>query len=152
MALYEYFYQLNKVIGSDKFYCWVGTIVCKYRDTRKTIAIWAINNFIAYKLLHLYVKVMSNIFCYYSTNNLKKLIDQKDKKNTALIATPILTTICIYIKSTKLLEKGPSEIEYMSTVKFVKSVLVWTDVIIKKRKLPKKSLIKTIIMTLQNRK
>lgn len=55
---------------------------------------------------------MLDTFCYYITYNWEKLIDHKDEKNTALIATLILTTICIYIGSTKFLEKGPLEINY----------------------------------------
>lgn len=55
---------------------------------------------------------MSDIFCYYTTNDWEKLIDQEDEENTASIVIPILTTIYIYIGPTKFLEKEPFEIEY----------------------------------------
>lgn len=39
MISYKHFYQLNKIIGSNKFYCRVGTIVYKYQGARKIIVI-----------------------------------------------------------------------------------------------------------------
>lgn len=84
----------------------------KYRDARKIIAIQAINNFTVHRLLNPRAGVMSDTFCYHTTNNWEKLIDQEDEENTASIATPILTTICMYIRSTRFLEKRRPEIEY----------------------------------------
>lgn len=52
------------------------------------------------------------MFCYYTSNNQRKLINQKNEENTALITTRILTTICIYIKLTKFLKIKSLKIEY----------------------------------------
>lgn len=83
----------------------------KYQSAKKIIAIWTINNFIAHKLLNPCARVILDTFCYYTTNNWKKLINQEDEKNTAPIATLILTTIRMYIGLTKFLEKKPLEIK-----------------------------------------
>lgn len=69
MAFYKRFYLLNKVIGSDKFFCQVGTIIRKYWGTRKIIAIQTINNFIVHKLLNPCIEVISKMFCYHTINN-----------------------------------------------------------------------------------
>lgn len=71
-----------------------------------------INNFTAHKLFNSHAGVMSNTFCYHTTNNREKPIDQEDKKNTAPITTSILTTIRMHIGLTKFLEEEPPEIEY----------------------------------------
>lgn len=52
VALYERFYQLDEVMRSDKFYRRVGTIEWKYPGFWKIMAIWAINNFSAQRLLN----------------------------------------------------------------------------------------------------
>lgn len=109
MVSYKHFYQLNKVIGFNKFYSQVSTIISKYQSAQKIIVI---NNFIMHRLFNPHAGVILDTFCYYTTNNWEKLIDQEDQENTVLIAIPILTTICKYIGLTKFLEKGPFEIKY----------------------------------------
>lgn len=75
MTLYERFHRLNKVIRSDKFNCWVATIVRKYKGIKKIIPIQAINNFLVQRFLNPYAEMMLNMFSYHITNNWKKLIN-----------------------------------------------------------------------------
>lgn len=84
----------------------------KYRGTRKIIAIQAINNFTAHKVLNPRVEVMSDTFRYHIINDWEKLIDQESKEVTTPILNRILTTICMHIGSTKFLEEEALEIKY----------------------------------------
>lgn len=56
-AYYKRFYQIDKIIELNKFFCHIGTIVRQYQSPCRIIAIWAINNFIAYRILNTYVGV-----------------------------------------------------------------------------------------------
>lgn len=51
-ALYKRFHQIKEVLGSAKLFCRVKIAVRKYQGPQKVIAIWAINNFTAHRLLH----------------------------------------------------------------------------------------------------
>lgn len=129
MVLYKRFYPLNKDIGSNNFYCQVGIIGRKYRNAKRIIAIWTIINFTIQKFFNLCAKVILDIFCYYTTNNLEKQINQNDKEITILIATPILITICMHIRSTKFLKKRSFKIEYNDNGAICErySSLAWRD-------------------------
>ena len=58
-----------------------------------------------------YKMLLAN-YCHQITNNFKKLLDQEKVENISKIATPIISTIGIYIKPTRLLELGPPNTEY----------------------------------------
>lgn len=103
---------MNNIIRSVRFYYQIDKIIYKYQNIIKKIIIWVINKFSIYKLFNFYAKIILDKFFYYITNNDKKLIDQKYKKITFLIAISILTIIYIYIEPTKFLKKFSSKIKY----------------------------------------
>lgn len=111
-ALYERFYQIDEVLGSDKFFRRVETVVRRYRGARMVIAIRAINNLIAHRLLNARVGIPSDSYCYQTTNNFEKLIGQEGAEITSPITTPILLAIRMHIGPTRFLEDGAPKVEF----------------------------------------
>ena len=106
-AFYNRFYNINKVLESDKFFRRLGTIVRQYKCSRIFIAFQAFSNTTTHGLLTVCHGVLSDHYCHQATNDFKKLLEQKDAKNTLKVATPILLTIGIHIGPTRLLKVGP---------------------------------------------
>lgn len=65
-----------------------------------------------HKLFNACIEIFLNSFYYHITNDIKKLIDQKDKKNTNLIISLILIAICMHIGPTKFLENRTFNIKF----------------------------------------
>lgn len=61
---YEQFYQMDEVISPNKFFQRLGIVVWQYQGPCKIIAIWAINNFTAYKILTACVGISSDTYRY----------------------------------------------------------------------------------------
>lgn len=78
------------------------------------IVIQTINNFTMHRLFNLYIRVLLDSFCYYTINNMEKLIDQESEKNINLITFPILIAICIYIGPTKFLKNKTPNIKFIT--------------------------------------
>lgn len=76
------------------------------------VAIWALNNFTAHRLLHVYYERLLNLYYYQSISNLKKLLKQKSGENIAKIDIPVFLIIKIYIGPIKFLENNTSTIKY----------------------------------------
>ena len=70
------------------------------------VAIWALNNIIAYKLLTAYPGVPSNSYRYQTTNNFEKLFDQECTENTSIITASILLVLRMHIELTRFLENN----------------------------------------------
>lgn len=70
------------------------------------VVLQTLNNITAYRLLTTYRKVSLDSYCYQTTNNFKKVLDQEDIENTLIIITSIFLVICMYIGLTRLLEHG----------------------------------------------
>ena len=81
------------------------------------VAFWVFNNITAYRLLSAQCGVPSNHYRHQTTNDFKKLLEQKDGKNTLKVATPILLTISMHIELTRLLKIGPPKAKYDSEKK-----------------------------------
>lgn len=75
------------------------------------IAVWVFDNIKTYKLLTIYHRISSDSYCYQITNKLKKLLDSKDVKNISMITTLIFFVFYIYIRLTRLLENGASNVK-----------------------------------------
>lgn len=76
------------------------------------IAIWALNNIRAHKLLTACCGVLSNSYYYKPTNDFKYFLDQKDKDNTSMNITLIFFVLRIHIEPTRLLKDGASNAEF----------------------------------------
>lgn len=76
--------------------------------------------------------MLSDSFCYYTTNDIKKLIDQEDKENNNPISSLILIAIRMDIESTKFLEDEALNIEFVADGTMRKSKFSINDVVIKK--------------------
>ncbi len=50
-ALYDRFENIDKALGSDKFFYHLGTVVQQYKSRQMLVAIRALNNITAYRLL-----------------------------------------------------------------------------------------------------
>ncbi len=50
-ALYDRFENIDKALGSDKFFRRLGTVVRQYKSRQMLVAIWALNNITAHRLL-----------------------------------------------------------------------------------------------------
>lgn len=75
------------------------------------VAFQALNNIIAHRLLIFCYGVSSDSYCYQSTNNFEKLLDQEGKKNFLIITAPIFLVFCMHIRPTRLLEDGTPNAE-----------------------------------------
>ena len=111
-VFYNWFYNISKALGFNTFFCCLGMIVRQYKHLRILVIFQTFNNIIAHRLLTTCCGVLSDHYCYKTTNNFEKLLEQKDAKNTLKLATPILLTICMHIGPTRLLEVSLSNTEY----------------------------------------
>lgn len=85
----------------------------RYKNLYYIIAIYIINNFTNYKILNKCMKIASNSFRYYTTNNFEKLLEEKvDLEKTVIITILILVKIRIYIRSRKFLNANSSGLVY----------------------------------------
>ncbi len=50
-ALYDWFENIDKALDSNIFFCRLGTVVRQYKSRQMLIAIWALNNITAHRLL-----------------------------------------------------------------------------------------------------
>ena len=111
MGIYERFYQINETVKSDRFFRRVGTVVRRYKGPCLIIAVWAINYFMAYKILNACIGVASDGYKHHTTNNFEKLLKEKDgSKNTSVITTPILVKIGMHIGSTEFLDNSAPDV------------------------------------------
>lgn len=111
-AYYEQFYQIDKVIGSDKFFQQFGAVLRQYQSPCKIIVIWAVNNFTIYKILTTHVRISSNNYRYQTINDFEKLLAKEDNENTAIITAPILISIYMHIGPSGFLKDGVLEVVY----------------------------------------
>lgn len=65
-----------------------------------------------YRLFNACVEVLLDSFCYHTTKNIEKFIDQEGKENTNPISSPILIAICIHISPIKFLENKTPNIKF----------------------------------------
>lgn len=100
------------MLDSDKFFRHLEIVVWQYKCTRMLVALRALNNIIAHRLLKTRCRIPSDIHCHQTTNNFEKLMEQEYVENTAIITIPILLVIHIHIGSTRLLENSALYAEY----------------------------------------
>lgn len=111
MRFYKRFYQIDEAARSDRFFRRVGTIMRKYKDSRRIITVQAINYFTVHKILNARMAVASNGYKHHITNNIKKLLKEKDgSENTSMITTPILVRIGMHIGSTGFLDNNAPDV------------------------------------------
>lgn len=68
-ALYNWFYNIDKALGSNKFFCCLGTIIKQYKYTWMLVALQAFNNIIAYKLPTSCCEVLSDSYHHQIIND-----------------------------------------------------------------------------------
>ena len=113
IGFYERFYQIDEAAGSDKFFRRVGTIIRRYKDPHRIIAVWAINYFTAHRILNARIGVAFDGYKHYTTNDFEKLLKEKDgSENTSMITTPILVKIEMHIGSTGFLDDGTLDVVF----------------------------------------
>ena len=111
-VFYNRFYNIDKALGSDKFFCHLGSIVRQYKRLRMLVVFRALNNKTTHKLLTACHGVSSDYYCHQTTNNFEKQLEQEDAKNISKVATPIFLTIGMHIRPTRLLEVGSPNTKY----------------------------------------
>ena len=102
-----------------------------YQNSCQFIAIWAINNFTTYKVLNVCIKVSSNGYRYYITNDFERLIEQKGSEIISIIITPILTIIGMHIGPTGFLEVGMPEIVFDIDKKILEELVIIKEIFTK---------------------
>lgn len=73
-GFYERFYQIDEAAVSHKFFRRVGTVVRRYKGPRRIIAVRAINNFTAHRILNARMGVSSDGYRNHTTNDFEKLL------------------------------------------------------------------------------
>ncbi len=68
------------------------------------IAIWALNNITAHRLLTACCGVPSDSYRHQTINNFEKLLDLECKENTSMITASILLVLRMHIRLTRFLE------------------------------------------------
>ncbi len=76
------------------------------------VAIRALNNITAHKLLTARRGVLSNSYRHQTTNDFEKLLDLEGKENTSMITAPILLVLRMHIGPTRFLEDGALNAEF----------------------------------------
>ncbi len=76
------------------------------------IAIRALNNIIAHRLLIAHHGVPSDSYCHQTTNDFEKLLDLEGKENTLMITDPIFLVIHMHIGPTRFLEDDTPNVEF----------------------------------------
>ena len=121
MGFYERFYQIDEVAGSDRFFRRISTVMRRYKGSRRIIAVWAINYFMAHRISNARIDVASNGYKHHTTNDFEKLRKEKDgSENTSVRTTPILLRIGMHIGSTRFLENGALDIVFSPNRKIQK--------------------------------
>ncbi len=82
------------------------------------VAIWALNNITAYKLLTTCYGMSSDSYRHQTTNNFEKLLDLKDAENTSMITAPIFQILRMHIGPTRLLEDSAPNTEFSANRRF----------------------------------
>lgn len=121
---YKRFYQIDKVIGSDKFFRYAGIVMWQYRDSYQIIAIQIIKNFTAYKIFNAYVGVFFDSYKHQTTNNFERLLEAEGVENNFIIMTPILIRIYIYIGPNGFLEDSALEVVFSIDRKIQKGLVI----------------------------
>ena len=114
-ALYNWFKNIDnrdKVLGFNKFFCCLGTIVRQYKTKQMLVVIWVLNNITVHRLIIAYNGMPSNSYCHQITNVFRKLLDQEDVKNTSMITILIFLVFRMYIGITRLLKDGTPIAEF----------------------------------------
>ncbi len=111
-ALYDQFENIDKALGSNKFYRRLGTVVWQYKSRQMLVVIRALNNVTTHRLLTARHGVPSDSYCHQTTNNFEKLLDLEGKENTSVITAPILLVLHMYIEPAKFLENGAFNAEF----------------------------------------
>ncbi len=111
-ALYDRFENIDKALGSDKFFHRLGTVVRRYKSRQMLVAIQALNNIIAHRLLTARRGSPSDSYRYQTTNDFEKLLNLEDKKNTSMITVQILLVLRMHIGPTRFLEVGAPNAKY----------------------------------------
>lgn len=96
----------------------------QYQDLCKIIAIRAVNNFTAHKILIARMGIFSDTYKYQTTNNFEKLLAKEDNKNTTIITALILISICMYIGSLRFLEDGVPKVVYGTDGKIQEELVI----------------------------
>lgn len=82
-----------------------------------------------YKILNLYIWLSSNSYRHYTTNNIKRLIEeQKVLGITYIITTLILTIIDIYTRLTGYLETGALEVVFDTDGKILEQLVIVEEI------------------------
>ncbi len=71
-----------------------------------------LNNITAHRLFTAHCKVLSNNYCYQTTNNFEKFLDLESKDNTSMIIAPILLVLHMHIRLTKFLKDSVPNVEF----------------------------------------
>lgn len=120
---------MDKVISSNKFFQPVDPILRQYKAPCRIIAIWAIKNFTAHKILNLCIRVSSNSYRYHTTSNFEQLIEKEESsKIPSIITTPILITISIYIGPTEFLKGDPPKVLFDIEVKILEELVIVKEI------------------------
>lgn len=96
----------------------------QYKGPCQVIAIWAINNFTAHKALNVCIRVFSDSYKYYMTNNFERLIEEEGSKITSIITTPILTTISIHIGLIGFVKAKAPEMVFDTNKKILEELVI----------------------------
>lgn len=96
-----------------------------YKNPRRVIGIWVINNFTAHRILNVCIGVSFDSYWHHISNKFARLIDEKEGLEIPfIIMTPILTTIGMYIRLTRFWEAGRLEVVFDIDRKFLKELVI----------------------------
>ena len=73
-ACYDCFNNIDKLLGSDKYYCRLRTIVKRYKGVQMLVALRTLNNIIAHKIIHAHCGILLDSFWHQTISNFNKLI------------------------------------------------------------------------------
>ncbi len=76
------------------------------------VAIWALNNITAHRLLTAHREVLSDRYRHQTTNDFEKFLDLESKKNTLMITALIFLILSMHIGPTRFLEDGALNAEF----------------------------------------
>ncbi len=111
-ALYDWFKNIDKALGSDKFFCRLGTVVWQYKSRWILIAIWALNNITTHKLLTACHEVPLDSYHHQTTNDFEKFLDLEGKENISMITASIFLVLHMHIEPTRFLEDDAPNAEF----------------------------------------
>lgn len=96
-TLYNLFKNIDKALGFNRFFCYLRMVIRQFKSIQMIVALWALNNITAHRLLTACCRVPLDSYQYQITNNFKKLLDLKGEENTSMITVPILLVFRIHI-------------------------------------------------------